>query len=323
MRRLKKKLLMDSNNDKSILITGASGMLGSYIRKAFEKENVSEDTRKYSILTLGRAAGNDFTVDLTVTTPDFQGTCFDTVIHCAGTESDKDAFPLNTEGTRRLLDALDCNPPQNFVYVSSYKVYGDEGIKLRENSPLSGEGAAARSKIEAERIVREWGAGHDVNLTIIRPARMFGNGVGGETLRLFNDALDGSYIHIRGNDARISMVTALDVAGGIKAIYPDGGTYNAADGRDPRFLDMMEAMTENVGKGKRMFTLPASWAGWLWRVFRWIPSINRNLNPATAASRMKTLTIDGSLLSEKTGNGYFDTIRVIAHDDTSYPYSEK
>lgn len=48
---------------------------------------------------------------------------------------------------------------------------------------------------------------------------MFGNGVGGETLRMFRDAVNGRYIHICGNDARLSIVTAYDVARAIKEVY--------------------------------------------------------------------------------------------------------
>ena len=41
-------------------------------------------------------------------------------------------------------------------------------------------------------------------------------------------------------------MSALDVAKGIKMVYKEGGVYNAADGVNPRFIDMVEAMTANA-----------------------------------------------------------------------------
>lgn len=307
--------MKQSNN---ILITGASGMLGGYINDEF-----SNPEESFKIFSLGRHEGNDFRCDLTSESPDFENINFETVVHCAGTEDNPGAMGLNHEGTKRLLKSLDAQPPKHFIFISSFRVYNpDEGTDLTEFSPASGTGNVGESKALAEKIVTDWARHHGAVLTIIRPARMFGSRVGGETLRLFNDALNGSYIHIRGNDARVSLVSALDVAKAIKKVYTQGGIYNAADGFNPRFIDMMEAMTANAGQQKRVTHLPATWAEWLWRLFRWIPAINRNLNPETAAQRMKTLTIDGSRLAEAAGISYHDTIKVISRTDPDYPYAE-
>ena len=149
---------------------------------------------------------------------------------------------------------------------------------------------------------------------------MFGNNVKGETLRLFNDALSGKYIHIRGNDAKVSLVCALDVAKGIRQLYMHGSIYNASDGRPVKYIDMVEAMTANAGAKKRMTHLPANWAEWVWRLGRWIPSIDRNLHPEVVQYRMKSKTLDGSHFSETAGITYHDTIDVIERRDKNYPY---
>lgn len=49
-------------------------------------------------------------------------------------------------------------------------------------------------------------------LTVVRPALMFGTGVDGWLLQLFNRVTRGHYVHIRGNEAKVSLVTALDTA---------------------------------------------------------------------------------------------------------------
>lgn len=292
-------------------------MLGSYLKDAFNDKEIT---------TLGRNDTNDYVCDLTKEEPDFSNAGFDTVIHCAGTESDDNAFPLNYEGTKRLIESLSRSKkggmPKEFVYISSYKVYGDDaGENVDEEAALHASSEAGMSKARAEEFLREWAAGNDVTLTIMRPARMFGNGVAGEALRLFNDAINGKYIHVRGNDARQSLVCAYDVARAVRKVYKSGGLYNAADGVNPRFLELVEAMTANAGAKKRMTCLPSAWAEWLWRLGRWVPSIDRHLNPAVVSDRMKTLTIDGSRLAKDAEMIYFNTIDVIEHTAKGYPYS--
>lgn len=288
-------------------------MLGRYLAREFKEDK---------ILSLGLREESDFKVDLTKDTPHFEDHFFETVIHCGGTEDDEKALLLNLEGTKRLLEALDQNPPSYFVYISSHKVYSrDAGENITEDTNLWATSEAGKSKALTESILRGWSERHNVTLTIIRPARMFGNGVGGETLRLFNDAITGKYIHIRGNDSQVSLVCALDVAKGVRQIYKSGGIYNAADAHPVKYIEMVEAMTANAGAKKRMTHLPPQWAEWLWRLGRWIPSIDRNLSPEVVEARLKSQTLDGSKFSEATGIEYHDTIAVIERIDKSYPYS--
>lgn len=297
-----------------VLITGAGGMLGRYLYEQFQNEDV---------LTLGLRPESDFQVDLTKDIPDFSDKNFETVIHTAGTEAEDEAMALNLEGSRRLLKALENNPPENFVFISSYKVYSrDAGENVSEDANIWATDITGKSKAQAENLIRNWCEERDVTLTIVRPARMFGNGVKGETLQLFNDAVYGKYIHIRDNNALVSLVCALDVARGIKKLYRHGGLYNAADGYPVKFIDMVESMSANAGAKKRMTHLPGSWAEWVWRLGRWIPSIHRNLAPSVVENRMKSLTLAGSRFAERSGIQYHNTIDVIERKHKDYPYSD-
>ena len=296
-----------------LLITGASGMLGRYIKEEFDG---------FEIRTLGLSEGNDFVCDLTKYEPSFREQKFETVIHCAGTENDEMADELNYKGTQALVKALSLNPPENFVYISSYRVYSeDAGENIKEEENLFATTEAGKSKARAEEYLRDWALKNDVTLTIIRPALMFGNGVKGKALELFNDAIDSKYIHVRGNDARVSVVTAYDVARIIRKIFDRGGVYNVADNFNPRLIDLVEAMTANAGGKKRMTHLPLAWAEWIWRLGRWIPSIDRNLSPETVEKRMKTFTLDGTKAASVAGLTYFNTLEVLERTHSSYPYS--
>lgn len=288
-------------------------MLGNYL---------TEEFREGEVKALGLRDDSDYRCDLTKDSPDFGNERFDLVIHSAGTEENVGAMDLNLEGTKRLLQALEKNRPDNFVFVSSYKVYSrDAGENITEDANTWATDEAGKSKALAEEYLKEWCSERDVTLTIVRPARMFGNGVKGETLQLFNDALSGKYIHVRGNDAKVSIVCALDVAKGIRKIYERGGIYNAADPQPVKYIDMVEAMTANAGALKRMTHLPMAWAEWIWRIGRFIPMIDRHLNPAVVEKRMKTFTINGSKLARVSGIKYFNTIEVMKLDSPDYPYT--
>lgn len=300
---------------RKALVTGASGMLGAYVSRLLSAD--------FNVDSLGRGEVNTIRCNLIKDVPELGSQKYELVVHCAGSEDDSEES-LNTEGTHNLLKALSADGlPKWFVYISSSNVYGQEGENITEDTILSPHSSAARSKEKAEREVSHWAQENGVTLTIIRPARMFGTGVHGETLRIFNDALNGSFIHIRGNNAKVSLVTALDVAKAIVAVYQSGGIYNLADGKNPMLIDMVQAMTANAGREKRLTTLPSSWAAWVWRLCRWVPAINRNLNPTIVGDRLKTMTIDGTRIAEVTGINYYNTIEVIARRDTDYPYDEK
>lgn len=303
---------------QQILITGARGMLGKYIKESFSDPDIS-------ISSLGISQENNFSCDLSSSVPSFGTKRFDTVVHCAGTASEKDALAVNHQGTLNLLKALDAAPPKHFVFISSFEVYShDAGELVDEDRQLWATSKTGQSKALAEKALTEWCAAHDVVLTILRPARMFGTGIKGEMLTLFNDAVDGHYIHIRDNDARLSVVTALDVARFTGIIYEKGGTYNLSDGINPRLIDLVEAMTENHGARKRPSALPIKWARLIWNVGKIIPIINRQLSPEVIKKRSTTLTLDNSrALAAADGFSFHNTLDVIARRDPSYPYESK
>lgn len=294
-----------------ILITGRSGLLGRYVARQFEGSNIS---------SLGKSRENTFVCDLSVNKPSFNGKKFTTVIHCAGTSSENDAMAVNYDGSLNLLAALEENVPENFIFISSYEVYSaDAGEGVDENRPLWATSKVGQSKALAEKKIEEWCSERGVTLTIVRPAILFGTGVKGRMLNLFNDAVSGRYIHIRGNDARLSVVTALDVARFIKRIHTTGGTFNVADGFNPKLIDLVEAMTENHGARKRPVTLPPKWASVIWKFGRFIPLVDSQLNPSILKRRSTTLTLDNSRATA-TGMSFHNTIEVIARRDNTYPY---
>lgn len=289
-------------------------MLGGYLLSILKDED--------GVVTTLQRHDADIDCDLTKDIPDFGQKSFDLVVHAAGSHAEADAIELNLEGTRRLLQALGTNPLKEFVYVSSWEVYSpDSGEDVKEDHQLWAATKVGQSKARAEDMIRKWCADRNVRLTIIRPARMFGKGVKGEMQTLFNDVINSRYIHVRDNDARLSLVCASDVAAAIKNLHSIGGIYNIADGKNASWIELTEAMSANSGAMKRQTFLPKKWADVAWRFASWIPAVKASLSPEILSRRSKTFTLSTEALKGVLPEwNPYPTIDVISRQCNDYPY---
>lgn len=243
-----------------------------------------------------------------------------TLYHCAGTEDDSDAIAQNLEATESLLESLPAEP-RRVVYVSSWQVYSpDAGEGIDESRPAFARSEAGKSKARTELLLEKWCKSRGVILTIVRPAQMFGTGVGGAMLRLFNRAVSGHYVHIRGNEAKTSAVTALDAARAIVKLAGKPGIFNISDGNAYRWIDLVEAMTANAGAQKRMTHLPEKWASFIYRWFKFVPIVKETLSPEALEPLGRTIMLDNSKVCRATGITFHNTLDVIARRDKTYPY---
>ena len=152
---------------KKILVTGASGFIGSFVveealKRGFETWAVVRKGSSRRYLQDGRIRF----VELDLDDPDglrgrLAGIGFDYVVHAAGATKCLDAadfFRINTQGTKHLAAAVAATCPglKRFVFISSLSVLGP----VRETAPYTDMTAAdtprpdtayGRSKLEAER----------------------------------------------------------------------------------------------------------------------------------------------------------------------------
>jgi GlcNAc-P-P-Und epimerase len=259
-----------------ILLTGASGFLGSVMKKHFQ-------SLRADVITLGRNANNDIQKDLNEVSA---LPLVDVVVHAAGkahivpktkAEAD-DFFTVNLEGTKKLCAALETNLPKAFVFISTVAVYGvDEGTMIDEAHALNGTTPYAKSKIEAEQFLQNWCAAKQVKLSIFRLPLIAGPKAPGNLGAMINGIQSGKYFRIGNGDAKKSIVMASDVAAIIPHAVDIGGVYNLTDGYHPSFKELEENFAQQLG-GKSIKTIPlfiATMAGWVGDVFAFFP-INSN-----------------------------------------------
>lgn len=229
-----------------MLITGSCGFLGRYLCHEFADCDVT---------TLGLNPRNNIVCDLALNIPGFSRG-FDLVVHAAGDARADKAESVNHQGTINLCKGLEANPPKELVFISTVQVYGKtEGEEFDETTPIVPITNYGISKHRAEEYLKQWCKKHNVILTILRPSLIVGTGMKGTLRSMVNGIYRGYYHHIKGNEARRSVVHASDVSLVVKKIAPIGGEFNVTDGENPSVYDLAEAFAYRMGD-KRIYTMP-------------------------------------------------------------------
>lgn len=236
---------MESSKNNSLLLTGASGFVGSAILAGLRSS--------YDITTAGRSASSDIIADLICPLPDLPRR-FGTVVHAAGLAHAAQGLfdAVNVTGTANLCHALEAaGVPDTFIYISSVAVYGlTEGTDVTESYPLNATTPYGLSKIKAERFLTLWARAHGVRLVILRPALVYSPDAPGNIAAMRRAMAGHYYFSIRPNHARKSIVSPTDLAGAVAvaiAAKEASGPYNICDSSNPRFTDLEEAVAGACG----------------------------------------------------------------------------
>lgn len=181
--------------NRSVLVTGASGFVGSrFIRLA-------DNGLKINVVSLRSSLIEEV---------NFKGV--DTVLHLAGIAhrmertDDQLYFDVNYELTKKLaLQAKNAEVKQ-FVFMSTIKVYGEHYNFLTLETPCLPNDAYGKSKLRAEEFLNELNS-EAFKVAIIRPPLIYGPGVKGNMARLISLVETKSYIPLGGIDNKRSMVS--------------------------------------------------------------------------------------------------------------------
>ena len=166
------------------LVTGATGFVGSHIAERLikEGEEVVALVRKTSNTKFLSSIGVKFAYG-DINDPEslkkvMQG--IDIVYHSAALAdewiSQKDAYRVNVEGTRNLLDAAKEAKVKRFVFISSLAVLG-----MRDHHGTPADAPYHKTgdnyidtKIDSERLVMDYYKKYGLPVTVVRPGFVFG-----------------------------------------------------------------------------------------------------------------------------------------------------
>ncbi len=234
-----------------ILVTGASGFLGSVIsRTLFEMQ--------HSLTTIGISDTDDFYCDLATSIPNLKSD-FDWIIHVAGkahvvpknAKEIADFFRVNLEGTKNLLSGIEQSGklPLSIVFISTVAVYGVEfGTNITEEFPLLGTSPYAQSKIQAEEYLKSWCSKNNVILGILRPSLIADKNPPGNLGAMIKGIKTRKYFRIGNGLAKKSVLMAEDLARIIPKLAEVGGVYNLCDNHHPSFAELEELIAKQLNK---------------------------------------------------------------------------
>jgi dihydroflavonol-4-reductase len=177
-----------------------------------------------------------------------------------GGKSDEFFEAINLDGTRSLLDAAASGRVERFVYCSTIGIYGHRAPGVTsEDSPLRPGNIYERTKVAAERMVREQGAHANVQYTVLRPADVYGPR-DQRLLKLFKGVSRGRFPLFGDGSGRRHMVYVDDV---VSAFFAACERPDAVDQRmivaGPRpctLRELIEAVRQATGSRRYGFRLP-------------------------------------------------------------------
>ena len=178
---------------KNILITGGAGYIGSHIsevliknkKKIFIADNLSSGHKrlinkqakffKVDILKIKKI--RDIIINNKI----------DSVVHLAANliigESEKypkKYFKNNVLGTKNLLAACKNTTIKNFIFSSTAAVYKDGQYKVDENSDIKPKSVYGKTKIKAEKIIKQFCKKNKINYCILRYFNIAGSSPSGK-----------------------------------------------------------------------------------------------------------------------------------------------
>lgn len=245
-----------------ILITGASGLLGSH---AVKKLSVEHD-----ICALVHSSPREFVVGVNYKIldlasdwqPDVLPKDIDVVIHLAQSsrfrefpDQAMDIFDINVSSTAKLLDYARTTGVRHFILASSGGVYGTGEIAVKENAviPHPGQlGYYLGSKLCAEVLAQNYSS--FMTVTVLRFFFMYGAGQKRSMLipRLIDNVLAGQPITIQGEEGiRINPIHVSDAVSVLNSCLSleDSHTFNVAGSEILSLREIAGIIGREVGRG--------------------------------------------------------------------------
>jgi nucleoside-diphosphate-sugar epimerase len=257
------------------LVTGSSGLLGACLVERLRAGGVP--LRLLDMVPPPDGAGGRDVEFLQVDMRDAAAVAracrgVDVVYHLAAGQrmkpqfaamSEGDIFAMNLAAVEHVLAGAEAAGVRKVVHVSSSGVYGvPTTVPVTEDHPQRPLGAYGRSKIEAEARCRA-ALARGLDVTILRPMSLFGPGMTGVFLLLFDWVRQGKNVYLLGAGRNaVQMTSAWDVADAciLAAERPEsrGAVLNLGAEDVPTVRAQVEGLIAHAGSRSRVVPIPAA-----------------------------------------------------------------
>lgn len=253
-----------------VLITGATGLLGSHLIKELQQRGEHIRTlvlpveNADKLLAQGVEVVRGDVTDANTLGPAVKN--IDLVFHLAGMMGVwrplADYRLVNVTGSENLYRAAQAAGVHRFVHTSSHTVYGlGHGRFMTEKDALKPDpDPYSITKAEGDRLMRRLMLNSDVETVILRPGTFFGPGDRLHFGRMAQKVKDGKGLIIGKGDNALPFCYVTDVVQGfLLAAYHEkapGNVYNITNDRPLTQLEMFNAIADAVGGVRPTLHLP-------------------------------------------------------------------
>ena len=199
----------------------------------------------------------------------------------------------NVEATRVLGEEAAAAGVRHVVLASTVKAVGEgNSVPWTEDTPAEPVDPYGRSKLEAERAMRELAERRGIGVTVLRFPLVYGPEVKGNMLRLFALVNRGVPLPFAAVRNRRSMLYVGNLVAAVSAVLerarPGFRTFFVTDQQDVSLPELLRLIGAALGRPARLLPVP--------------PALLRLLLPSAEAERLiGSLAVDGSRLSRETG----------------------
>ncbi len=160
----------------NIILTGSTGYLGTEIKKFYKNKGDK-------IFTIGRHPSSDYIIDFN-NPSDIENfynlNKIDKIIHCAAINETEHSnniwltYNINVTFTRLLLELAKKNRVKEFIYISTFHVYGSDSGEITEKSPTHPKNDYGLTHLLSEELVSNICTLNNIGYKILRPTNIFG-----------------------------------------------------------------------------------------------------------------------------------------------------
>ena len=302
---------------KTVVVTGAGGFIGSWVCRALGEAGAT-------VRGMGRRAGVRLPhggsyqqadlLDAGALRAALAGA--DAVIHLAARvhvmrETAADALAefrrVNVEGTRILLDASADAGVTRVVLASTVKAVAESSdAPLTERTAPRPADPYGISKLESEQVAQGFAARRGLGVTVLRFPLVYGPGMKGNMLSLFDLVNRGVPLPLGRVRNRRSMLfvgnLSAAVLGTLRTPAAVPGVFFVADGRDVSTPELVRLIGDALGRKVWLLPVPVSVfraAGWAGDALSRLGQIP--LTSAAVDRLLGSLAVDASALAQATG----------------------
>lgn len=245
----------------TLLITGASGFVGTHLRTMC----INNGIKHFSLSRAHQPNSNE--VGIT----DLVGRGIDVTIHLAGrahviSENSADParafYEANVRYTQEVAKAVVEADIKRFIFISTVGVYGlnHTAEAIDERFPENPRELYSITKLEAEKWLADYLTARDVDLVVLRPSLIYGEGFPGNLARLYKLSSLKIPLPFKSATSPRTMLCVESFCSAMLLCSVDsraaGHTFNVADDVGVSTSQLVKCFRANSGHGDFSFTVP-------------------------------------------------------------------